>query len=242
MGGTMQEILDTLLELQEVDIQIFEIEKSKRDYPEKIKQLSSEIETQESIIAEKKSQIANLDTEQRDFEMDIQKANDFLKKSQDRLSAVKNNREYDSLQEEIDVQREKISESETEIIRIMDSLEELKSVLDEHESSFGDLKGKNDSEISELTQVLASIKEKRAAQESERAIIAERTEPNLLTTYERIRKGYKNGVAVAGIKRGACGGCFQRIPPQQIAEIKKQDKIMRCEICGRLLVWNGEDE
>ena len=165
----------------------------------------------------------------------------FLKKSQERLSQVKNNREYDALQEEIDVHREKISESETEILRIMDSLDQLKKELEAKKADFKELKQKNEEEIERLDQVLKSIEEKRLLQEEERKKIVVRIDKNLFNTYERIRKGYKNGVAVAKVKRDACGGCFQKIPPQQISEIKKNERIIRCETCGRILIWVEEE-
>jgi hypothetical protein len=233
----MQEVLGRLLELQEVDNRIHEIEKTKRDFPQTIKQLKKEIDDFDGEIKEKMDQLKALEKEQRHFELEIEKANDFLKKSQDRLSSVRNNREYDALQEQIDVQREKISESETEIIRIMNATEEVQKELTQQRERFKDVRQKNETEIARLEKLLSSIEEKKAVEEEERKKISVRVDKKVLATYERVRGGYKNGVAVARIKRGACGGCFQRIPPQTVAEIKKQEKIMRCETCGRILVW-----
>jgi predicted nucleic acid-binding Zn-ribbon protein len=233
----MQEVLGRLLELQEVDNRIYDIEKSKRDFPQTIKQLRKETDDFEGEIQEKTDQLKALEKEQRHFEQEIEKANEFLKKSQDRLSGVKNNREYDALQEQIDVQREKISESETEVIRILNATEELQKELTQKRAGCQAVREKNDAEIGRLETLLSSIEEKKAVETEERKKITVRVDKKLLTTYERIRDGYKNGVAVARIKRGACGGCFQRIPPQAVAEIKKQERIMRCETCGRILIW-----
>jgi predicted nucleic acid-binding Zn-ribbon protein len=237
----MQEVLDKLLELQEVDDRIHDIEKSKRDFPQTIKQLKKEIDDFEGEIQEKTDQVKALEKEQRHFEQEIEKANEFLKKSQDRLGGVKNNREYDALQEQIDVQREKISESETEIIRILNAMEEIQKELTQKRASCKDVQQKNNTEIGRLETLLSSIEEKKAVETEERKNISVRVDKKLLATYERIRGGYKNGVAVARIKRGACGGCFQRIPPQTVAEIKKHEKIIRCETCGRILVWVESD-
>ena len=237
----MQEVLDQLLELQEVDNKIFDIEKSKRDFPASIKHLKQETAVHEDEIKEKTEHVKALEKEQRHFELEIEKANDFLKKSQDRLSSVKNNREYDALQEQIDVQREKISESETEILRILNSVEELQKELTQKKEVFKDIKLKNDAEITRLEKLLNTIEEKKSIEEEERKKIAVKVDKKLLQTYERIREGYKNGVAMAKIKRAACGGCFQRITPQTIAEVKKHEKIIRCETCGRILLWLEEE-
>jgi hypothetical protein len=152
---------------------------------------------------------------------------------------VRNNREYDSLTKEIEFQNLEIQLSEKRIREFQQSLDAKKLEIEKFQKILQDRK--NDLEIknSELEDIVAET-------EKEENDLIQRSEENrnfiedrLITAYTRIRKNARNGLAVVQIERDACGGCFNKIPPQHHLDIRMHKKIIVCEYCGRILVDEG---
>lgn len=162
-----------------------------------------------------------------------------IKKYEDQQMNVRNNREYDSLTKEIEYQNLEIQLSEKRIKEYQGGLELKKEEIDTFQKLLQDRK--NDLEIkrNELDDIIAETEkeEKDLIKNSEenRQFIEDR----LLTAYTRIRKNARNGLAVVQIERDACGGCFNKIPPQHQLDIRMHKKIIVCEYCGRILVDDG---
>jgi hypothetical protein len=149
---------------------------------------------------------------------------------------VRNNREYDSLTKEIEFQTLEIQLAEKRIKEYTESLTQKKTQIEEAEEELKERQ--NDLEIknSELKDIIeeTEIEEKELMKHSKE--LQGKLEERLLTAYQRIRKNARNGLAIVQIERDACGGCFNKIPPQHQLDIRMHKKIIVCEYCGRILV------
>jgi len=151
---------------------------------------------------------------------------------------VRNNREYDSLTKEIEFQNLEIQLAEKRIKEFLLSFDIKKEEIDRFQKLLADRKNDLDIKKNELDDIIAETEKEEqdliTNTEKNRKFIEER----LLTAYTRIRKNARNGLAVVQIERDACGGCFNKIPPQHQLDIRMHKKIIVCEYCGRILVDN----
>ena len=159
-----------------------------------------------------------------------------IERYQEQQNNVRNNREYDNLSKEIEFQTLEIELSEKRIREYTAFLENKKEEkeqtakqLSERKLDLNEKKGELDEIVSETKQEEEKLREK--AKKLEASI-----EPRLLSAFKRIRKGARNGLAVVYIQRDACGGCFNKIPPQKQMDIKLRKKIIVCEYCGRIMI------
>lgn len=237
----MRETLKMLTKLQEIDNTLDQLAHSKVDLPEEIEMLKNQVQGLVDSVAEGKAKLAELEKERREQELGLEMAQDELKKYQQQLYRIKTNREYDAIQAEIDAQKGRISEHEESILNIMTNSEELTETLQERRAELESLKEQNVPKWEQLEKDLSSIEEKMAIERDARKNVTVRLDKGLLTSYERIRKG-KNGLAIVAIRKRACGGCFKKLPPQRIQEVRRTDKIWTCENCGRILYWDENSQ
>jgi len=236
----MQEMLADLLSLQEIDREIDALKRSKLEYPKEIAQLESELEEARGTLQTRQERIEELERSVRHFERELAVANEELKRHQDRLYEVTSNREYDALQNEIEACRNRIDDTETEILDGMTELEEAKEELIRDTEREREIETASDGRIDQLRGKLNAIEEEARGVESRRDEIKVRIEPRMLRTYDRIRNA-KEGLAVVPVTKGACGGCFRELPPQLVNEVRKMNRIIPCESCGRFLVWKDDE-
>jgi uncharacterized protein len=236
---TIERKLITLYNLQQIDSQIDKIRIIRGELPLEVQDLEDEIaglETrvdnfiQETVVLEK------LVLEKKNSIKDSQL---LIKKYEDQQMNVRNNREYDSLSKEIEFQNLEIQLAEKRIREYQLSLDAKKLEIENFQNILQDRK--NDLEIknNELEDIVAETEKEENdlihMSEENRSYIEER----LITAYTRIRKNARNGLAVVQIERDACGGCFNKIPPQHQLDIRMHKKIIVCEYCGRILVDEG---
>jgi predicted nucleic acid-binding Zn-ribbon protein len=162
-----------------------------------------------------------------------------IKKYEDQQMNVRNNREYDSLTKEIEFQNLEIQLSEKRIREFATALDLKKLEIENLQHNLEDRKNDLVIKRSELQDIIAETEKEesdlvRLSEDSKKYI-----EERLLTAYTRIRKNARNGLAVVQIERDACGGCFNKIPPQHQLDIRMHKKIIVCEYCGRILVDDG---
>ena len=152
------------------------------------------------------------------------------------LMNVRNNREFDSLSKEIEFQTLEIELCNKKIKEFKSTIEEKNEVIENStkllEERASDLKSKKE----ELDSIIAETQKEEEKLVAQSQDIELKIEPRLLTAYKRIRANARNGLAVVTVQRGACGGCFNKIPPQRQLDIKTHKKIIVCEYCGRILV------
>jgi len=226
-----------LLDLQELDRAIDELEASKSSYPTEVNLLKHEIETASRGLTKLQEEIHELEKRRRHFEGELELANAELQKHQQQLYQIRTNREYDALQIEIEECKRRISDTENEILQAMTAYDEFTKRIEEDKQAFAEMKEGKISRINELTQQLNSIEDRMKGRRQKREEMAGEISKGVLGAYERIRKAKKT--TVVSVARGACGGCYKQIPPQKLIEIRKNAKLVFCENCGRILVWEN---
>ena len=231
--------LVALYTLQKVDSKIDEIRAYRGNLPLEIQDMEDEIAGLETRIANFKEESKKHQKDISDYKIKIKETEALIKKYEDQQNNVRNNREYDSLTKEIEYQTLDIQLSEKRIIEITAKDNEVATKVADAQMR--------------LTELNASLKEKKdelhslvEGTEKEEELLLQRSaeceklvEDRLLVAYKRIRKNARNGLAVVGIFDEACGGCFNRIPPQHQLDICTHKKFIVCEYCGRILVDKG---
>ena len=238
----MKESLLKLLELQEIDKKIDDLRRSQTEYPGEITRLQQKLESAEKQLEETQGRAKELDKNRRFLERELETVNLDLKKHQDRLYEVKTNKEYDALQHEIEAMKSRIEDHETAILESIETSEDLKAKLSEDAVLYKEVEKERRSRIKELTSQLNSVEENVKAREEKRATLEVHVDRRPLSVYTRIRKVVRGGVAVVSVEKASCGGCFRKLSPQTRVEVRRQDQVIRCENCGRILVWKEEVE
>jgi predicted nucleic acid-binding Zn-ribbon protein len=233
----MLETLEMLTKLQEIDQHVDQLAHSRVDLPEKIETLKGQVQELEDLNAEDQARLEQLEKDKRQEELGLQEARDELNRYQEQLYRIKTNREYDAIQAEIDAQKAKISQHEENILNIMATSEEVTENLETRNGELDQIRQENAPQWEQLEQDLSSLDDRIAAENDRRKNVSVRIDKTILKAYERIRQ-VKNGLAIVAIRKRACGGCFKKLPPQKIQEIRRTDRIITCENCGRILYWN----
>lgn len=236
---SVEQKLVALYTLQQVDSKIDEIRAYRGNLPLEIQDLEDEIAGLETRIANFKEDSKKHQKDISDYKIKIKETEALIKKYEDQQNNVRNNREYDSLTKEIEYQQLDNQLSEKRIREITAKDNEVATKVAEAQMRLTELKSSLDEKKEEL-QSLVEGTEKEEEQLLQRSADCEKlVEDRLLVAYKRIRKNARNGLAVVGIFDEACGGCFNRIPPQHQLDICTHKKIIVCEYCGRILVDKG---
>ena len=235
----MREDLYGLLDLQEVDNEIDALHRHKKDYPDRIAELQQLISEISGDRKDKSDRLAELEKANRHFQHQLEVAKEDLGKHQERLSQTSNTREYDAVQQEIVSLKHSIDEYEMELLKADEETETLRQEVDAQTEEQSAKLAEHEQEIADLEQKTAAIDSDVARTRKKRESAAEGLPKRLQMAYERVRRG--KGLAVVRVTRGACGGCWKSLPPQQINELRRSERINVCEGCGRVLVWDDRE-
>jgi len=236
----LQRDLELLLDLQEIDDQLGELERSKIYLPEMIQKLESELSNLSHEIDETKNRLQENITEQKSLELEIETDKEQLEKYQVQMRVIKTNKEYDALTAEIDSKKLEVAEKEERVLTLMSSTEECNTSLGEMDKLLSEVKDGNSEQLVLLNEESENLQAKISNRLEKRTIVAKDIKRQIIGLYERVRKG-KGGLVVVPIRKRACGGCFKQIPPQRVQEIRRGDRIFSCDSCGRILIWSEED-
>lgn len=235
METTVAQKLEALLTLQSIDSKLDEIKKVRGDLPEEVRDLEDEIIGYETRIGKFKKDVDSLDSEIAGHKNAKKEAEKLIGKYKDQQMNVRNNREYDAISKEVELQQlemelsdKRINEATYKISAKQEDVKITQHTLDERRK---DLESKR----KELDVIVGESQEEEKGYISQRDQQAGRVEERLLNAYNRIRNNSANGLAVVTVRRGACGGCFNVVPPQRQADIREKKKIIVCEHCGRIL-------
>ena len=164
-----------------------------------------------------------------------------MKKYEAQLYQVKTNKEYDAIANETENVKKKIDEFESNIIEAVEKIENFTKSNDEIESEIEKLTTDYDENNVALQEKISTSSEEENLLMHEKEIVEKKLTTQQIKSYHRIRSA-KKGKAVASCNRGVCSGCFSFIPPQKIVEIRSMKRIYHCESCGRILVWDNNEE
>ena len=233
---TITQRLETLFSLQQIDSKVDEIKILKGELPIEVSDLEDELTGLETRIQRLESVISEINDEISNHNKNIKESELLIEKYNKQLENVKNNREFDALNKEIELQKLEIQLSKKKIREaevVKESKDEQYAVA---KLKFDGRKADLNAKKGELEKIITKTEKEEASLAKDADKIRKEIEPRLLKAYDRIRGSYRNGLAVVAVERGACGGCFNRIPPQTIIEIGVMKKIIACEHCGRVLV------
>ena len=239
---SMQEKIMALYELQKIDSKIDEINKVKGELPLEVQDLEDEMAGMKTRIEHINAEIEELNTLTKQRKREVDQAKIMIGNYKEQQNNVRNNREYDAISKEIEYQELEIELAEKRLKEYAGGIKAKKLQLEEAENQMkereADLAAKK-AELEGIEAETAPLVEEYGVQEAQ---AKEKIDERLLAAYERIRRNVRNGLAVVTVKRDACGGCFNRIPPQRQADIRQGKKIIVCEYCGRILVADPEAE
>ncbi len=232
----MKENLALLIQLQAIDSKLMEIEEQKGDLPSRVEYLSKQLETLEQEITEKNTRLEQIEKENLRLQAAIADNREQLKRYQEQLLLVSTNRAYDALTAEIDNTKKGLDDGEFQMLEYSEEHEQLTDAAKNAELQLVERRSELAVQQESLKAMIAATDAETNSLQQEREQILTRIDPRYLRTYERIRAA-RDGLAVVSINRGACGVCFNQIPPQKQMEIKSMDTIVTCDSCGVILFW-----
>ena len=237
----MRKMLEKLIELQDIDTKLQLLEEARGDFPQRVEEISQEVYATENDLVVKKQMLDEQTSRMHAVDGEVVMLKEKLKKYQNQLYQVKTNKEYDAITLEIETTKEKIDELEFEFLELEEStqtvdkeIEELDRLLGEKREQLGHVK-------SQLQDMLDETRESEDSLTKIKKDLQGHLTPQIFSTYERTRLG-RGGQAVASLLNGSCSECSSKIPPQRSLEIRMMDTMFRCEVCGRILVWQPEKE
>jgi len=237
-----EEKIETLYELQKIDSKIDSINHMKGELPLEVQDLEDIITGLDTRIANYTQEIDNLSKETKARKEEIENSKVLIKKYEEQQENVRNNREFEAISKEVEYQKLEIELAEKRIKEYgAESKAKKKLIEDAKELLEGrkiDLKTKQDELASIESETAKEIEELQAKSE----VASKKIDDRLLAAYKRIRSNTHNGLGVVTVRRDACGGCFNRIPPQRQLDIRMSKKVIICEYCGRILVSDLLDQ
>jgi predicted nucleic acid-binding Zn-ribbon protein len=232
---SIEQKLRALYKLQLIDSKIGKLTAIRGELPMEVSDLEDEIVGQETRLENLSAEVKKMDESIAANKGKIADAKALVKKYEKQLDNVKNNREFDALNKEIEIQGLEQQALEKRIKNTQFDIEQKKMAIDslklELEGRVVDLKNKK----SELDNIVEETQKEEDELMKVRANAVKVADERLVHSYDRIRKSVKNGIGVATIDRDSCSGCFAGIPPQRQSDIKQRKKIIVCENCGRVL-------
>ena len=233
---TVEEKLKSLYQLQLIFSEIDRIKTLRGELPLEVEDLEDEVAGLRTRIANFAADIENLRLEENKRKAKIEEAKAMIEKYTEDQNNVRNNREYDLLAKEIEFQslevelcEKKLRQYAAEQKNKQEEIARTEGLLEERLKDLEEKKAELDEIVSETKEEEEKLRERAKALEAT-------IEPRLLQSFKRIRKNTRNGLGVVYVQRDACGGCFNKIPPQRQLDVKMRKKIIVCEYCGRILI------
>lgn len=239
---SMQEKILALYELQRIDSKIDEINKVKGDLPLEVQDLEDELAGMQTRIDKINGEIEELNTLTKQRKHETDQAKILIGNYKEQQNNVRNNREFDAITKEIEYQELEIELADKRLKEYAAGIKSKKLLLDEAEALGRERMADLEAKKNELQSIEEETRPQVAEFDAQAGKVKAKIDERLLTAYERIRRNVRNGLAVVTVKRDACGGCFNRIPPQRQVDIRQGKKIIICEYCGRILVADPEAE
>jgi uncharacterized protein len=227
--------LQQLFALQQVDSHLDELQELKGDLPGEVRSLEEQLATLTAERADHEQQMKQSFAQRDDTDAQILSMKERLEKYKKQQFAVKTNREYDALTREMDTATETIAKQEKGMEQLESAATLARTKMEEAAAKIEEIEKQLAEKRTALAEVSKATEDEELRFAHEREKLVARIPKADLAAYERIRKA-KKGTAVVPVKRQACGGCHNRVPPQKLLELRKNDRIYTCERCGRIIV------
>ncbi len=235
---SIEDKLRQLYELQQIDSKIDAIEILKGELPIEVSDLEDEITGLETRLKNLNESIKEVETEAAKYTTRMAEGEALIVKYTKQLDDVKNNREFDALSKELEMQKLEIQLADKKAREVNEKISLKSTVIKDAKDKLKTKKANLDVKKDELKSIVAKTEKEEKALRKSAAGAEAKVEERLMKAYKRIRTNYRNGIALVAVERDACGGCFNQIPPQVQLEVTQHKKIIACEHCGRILVDN----
>ena len=233
---SVEEKLKALYQLQTTLSAIDEKRALRGELPLEVQDLEDEIEGLTTRIEKIKNEIRDFKSAVSQKKAEIAEAQASVERYNKQLEDVKNNREYDTLTKEIEFQTLEIELCNKKIKEALIRIDECERDLSANETVIKDRESDLAQKKSELDEIMLETKEEEEKLKDKAKTLETKIEPRLLGSFKRIRKNARNGLGIVYVQRDACGGCFNKIPPQRQLDVKMHKKVIVCEYCGRIIV------
>ena len=233
---TVEQKLKTLYQLQTILSKIDEIKTLRGELPLEVQDLEDEIAGLTTRIERIKGEIAELKTSIAGKKVEIETAKASVAKYKEQQDNVRNNREYDFLSKEIEFQTLEIELCEKRIREFSEQQEEKTKEVEKSSALLEERQKDLEVKKNELDEIVSETKQEEEKLRDKAKELETKIEPRLLQSFKRIRKNSRNGLGIVYVQRDACGGCFNKIPPQRQLDIRSRKKIIVCEYCGRIMI------
>lgn len=230
----MEEVLQNLTNLQYIDNRIDELKRMRGDLPEEILDIETEITRLETRIKRSLAETKELAVEKSKHELEITEAESLITKYEDQQLSVRNNREYDALTKEIETQKQIRENAQSRLEEIALQTAELEKTVKENEAKLEETKDQLKNKQENLDQLIESTKKEEQELVEKRKDAVKNLDARYLRSYERLRKGLNNGMAVVAMEKGSSLGMM--LPPQVQVEVRRKNKIIFDENSGRIVV------
>jgi hypothetical protein len=237
--GLLREQLELLWELQKIDLELKSIKEGRDRYPKEMKKLEEKQKIERERIQKEKEKVESLEKTRRQREGQLNLEQEKIKRAEGRMSEVKTNKEYQALLSEIDAVKEANSRMEEEILQVLDEIDELKKDLLKKEKEVGVILEKIEVERKKLQEKIAHDEKAWNEQMERREVLSKQIESKLFKLYNTLKEK-RQGVGVVSAKNETCQGCFVNVPPQMFIEVQKNNILIRCPNCNRILYWEGD--
>ena len=235
----MREQLGLLWELQKIDLNLKRIKEEKDRFPKEMKKLDERENIEREKIQKERERIESLEKERRQRERHLNAEQEKIKRAEGRMFEVKTNKEYQALLSEIEAIKEVTSREEEEILQILEEIDVLKKDLLKREKEVTTTLEKIEKEKKKIQEKMDQGDGLWKEQRERREVLSKQLESNLFKLYNTLKEK-RQGVGVVNVKDETCQGCFVNIPPQMFIEVQKNNAIIRCPNCNRILYWEGD--
>jgi len=229
-----------LIKLQEIDRRIMELDSLKGDIPEQVESLRVKLSIIEENLASSSNKLEAAKKSHRNTEFEIKLLTDKLNKYNEQLYAVKTNKEYDAITTEIENVEKKLDEVELQGVEALEDEEKFGLEVVEYERQQSEVKQLLTQKEFELQEKLNETATEQQLLNSQRQELVLNIDRRLLSNYDRISRG-RHGVALAEINNYVCSACFATIPAQTVVEVRKMERLIYCETCGRILIVHNNN-
>ncbi len=230
----MKEVLQQLANLQYIDSRIDQLKQLRGDLPEEILDIETDINRYGARIKYLEEEAKNLEVESSNLELEVKDAEDKMKKYEEQQTTVRNNREYDALTKEIEAQKQVIENAKSRQEEIAKRLEEIEPELQEAQAKLEETKELYNQKEANLNKVVKDTEDEETELLKTRESIVKEIDARYLRSYNRLRNGLSNGLAVVAMEKGAALG--MALPPQTQVEVRRRNKIIIDENSGRIVV------
>jgi predicted nucleic acid-binding Zn-ribbon protein len=235
----LKEQILLLRELQEAELKIRGLHEDQGRYPREIETLNEKLAAEKEEALRERERLQFLEKERRRKEGELDQQAEKIKRTKGRLFEVKTNKEYQALLHEIELMEKSSDQNEDEILAILEEIDQLRTSVSDREGSLATMEKDIGAEISEIEGRLSQIVEEIDTMEKRRGAIVKTLNPELIRTYDTLKQ--RRGIALAVVKRGVCQGCYVNIPPQMFNEVQRNDTVIRCPNCSRILYWSNDN-